>query len=232
MTASLDVLFADNHLLVVSKPAGVPTVPDASGDVSLLDMARAWIEREHDKPGRAFVGVVHRIDRPVSGVVCFARTSKAASRLTAAFKERRVDKTYLAVGAGSPRRARGVVEQWISKDRRTGAVRAAAHETERAQRAVTAYEVLARGTFHGRPVALLRFEPETGRPHQIRLAARSLGLPLLGDLRHGAGEPLPDRSVALHAWKLALDHPTKKERTEWKCPPPRSPWWRAFPLPE
>ncbi|HKX46328.1 MAG TPA: RNA pseudouridine synthase, partial [Planctomycetota bacterium] len=115
-TAVLEVLYADNHLLVVAKPAGVATVPDASGDASLLDVAKRWVEREKQKPGEAYLGVVQRLDRPVSGVVCFARTSKAADRLTAQLRERTAEKRYLAVARGWPAGEAGRVAHWLRKD--------------------------------------------------------------------------------------------------------------------
>ena len=181
---SLDVLYADNHLLVVAKPAGLPVVPDSSGDPSLVDLAKAWIAREHDKPGAVFLGVVHRLDRPVSGVVCLARTSKAAARLTAAFKARRVHKTYLGLGVGPwpvGLEQEGEVVQWLHKDKRQNRVhawsRAGAAPAE-AKQAVSRYRRLA----GDEQLQLLRLEPHTGRSHQLRLAARALGLPLAGVL--------------------------------------------------
>lgn len=234
----LDVVFVDNHLLVVAKPPGMPVVPDASADPSLFDRARRWIEVEYHKPGRAFLGVVHRLDRPVSGLVCFARTSKAAARLTAAFKGRAVSKTYLGLTEGVPRAesepdAEGwrTCVQWIAKDRRSGALRAQRRAFDGAKQAQTRWRVVRDVDIQGRAATLLELVPVTGRSHQLRLAAQSLGAPLLGDLRHGASAPLPDRSVALHAWRLALDHPTRGERCQWERPPPtHMQWWRrAFP---
>lgn len=224
----LDVLFLDNHLVVVNKPAGVPTVPDESQDVSLFDAVREHVERVFAKPGRAFIGVVHRLDRPVSGVVCFARTSKAAARLSADFKEHRAQKTYLAVADGVPRASAGEVVQWIAKDERTGRVTATRDERPGAKRAHTRWRVAATGVYEGRDVALLELEPTTGRSHQLRLAAQSLGTPLLGDLKHGARAALPDRSVALHAARLVVDHPTLRTLTVFEAPPPDAAWWRVF----
>jgi len=228
--AALDVLYVDNHLLVVDKPAGLPVVPDASEDASLLDRARAWVKREYDKPGNVFLGVVHRLDRPVSGVVCFARTSKGARRLTDAFRARRVDKVYWGVATRAPREAQGVLVQWLVKDRARNVVRAVEPARARAlgaKEARTTWRVLARAS--GR--VLLELAPETGRPHQLRVAAASLGCPLAGDLKYGADAPLDDRSVALHARRLALDHPTRDERLSFEAPPPAHAVWR-FDAPE
>lgn len=219
------VLHCDNHVLGVEKPAGVPTVPDASGDPSLLDAASAWVEREFDKPGRAFLGVVQRLDRPVSGALVFARTSKAADRLTAAFRDGRGAKHYLAVVAGRPDRPEGVLEQWLVKDRTRNTVRISSPTDELGKRAVTRFRVLAEGRRAGRPVCLVDLRPETGRSHQLRVACASLGAPILGDLRYGAPEALPDRSVALHAVALTVPHPTRDAPVEVSAPVPAGEWW-------
>lgn len=221
---SIEVLFTDNHLLAVAKPAGIPTVPDESADPSLLDLARAWVETTYDKPGRAFLGVVHRLDRPVSGVVVFARTSKAASRLSAAFAAREVRKTYLGVGLGDPGEDEGKLEQWLWKDRQRNRVHVREGPAGGARQAVTRWRVLARS--QGR--TLFELHPESGRPHQLRVAMATLGAPLAGDLRYGASEPMPDRSVALHAVTLGLAHPVRKEPVLLRAPQPTQGVW-AFP---
>lgn len=213
---SLAVLYADNHLLALAKPAGVPTVPDASGDPSLFDLARTYVEETYGKPGRAFLGIVHRLDRPVSGVVVFARTSKAASRLSAAFAGRSVEKTYLGVGIGSVAGAGGTLEQWLEKNEEQNRVRVRAGPAGGAKRAVTRWRVRAR---EGERV-LFELSPETGRPHQLRVACASLGAPLAGDLKYGATRALPDRSIALHAAALALAHPVGGEPLVFEAPLP------------
>ena len=207
LVTALDVLHADNHVLAVAKPAGEPTVADASGDPCLLERARAWVREEYAKPGDVFLGVVHRLDRPVSGVVVFARTSKSAGRLTAAFRERAARKRYLAVTEGRPREPEGRLEQWLQKDRAANRVREVSPHGADARSAVTRWRVLAPTA--GGAVVLL--EPETGRPHQLRVALASLGAPIAGDLKYGARAPLPDRSIALHAERLVVPHPTRPE---------------------
>ncbi len=202
------VLFADNHLLAVDKPAGMPVVPDASGDPSLLDRAKEWVRRDKQKPGAVFLGVVHRLDRPVSGVVLFARTSKAAGRLSEAFREHAVTKTYWGLGQGRARMELGVLEQWLEKDRERNVVRVV--EPGRGKRAVTRFAVRA---FEG-GVSWFEFEPVTGRSHQLRVAASSLDAPLLGDLKYGAREALSDKSIGLHARRLELEHPVRREPLE------------------
>jgi len=221
----LRVLFADNHLLAVAKPAGLPTVPDSSGDASLLEHAKAWVKREKEKPGAAYLGVVQRLDRPVSGVVVFARTSKAAARLTAAFRSRAVTKTYWGVSSAEPREGEGVLEQWLWKDHARNVVLALTSERAGAQLARTRWRVLARAGAGRAQRFLLELSPETGRAHQLRVAAASLGCPLLGDLKYGARAALPDKSIALHARELELPHPTRGERIRVGCEPPELAIW-------
>ena len=222
-------LYLDNHLLALHKPAGQPTVPDASGDLSLLDAAREWIGATFHKPGHVYLGVVQRLDRPVSGVVVFARTSKAASRLAAQFREGSTEKRYLAIGeAHGPHApvagARGVLRQWLRKDRARNVLAASPRPATGHLEAVTAWEVLARVDDE----LLLALKPETGRPHQLRVGAASLGVPLLGDLKYGASRPLPDRSVALHAVAIRIEHPTRHEPVEIRAALPETPWWQQW----
>ncbi len=231
MTGALEVLHCDNHVLAVCKPAGLPVVPDASGDESLLDRARAWVEREFEKPGRAFLGVVHRLDRPVSGVVVFGRTSKGAARLTDQFRRRAVRKVYWGlveghprgVAAGAPSAERESV-LWLAKDRARNVVRVHRRPVEGALEARTTWRVLAAGRSGSRDVAWLELVPHTGRSHQLRATAAELGCPLLGDVKYGASAPLPGRVVALHAARLELRHPTRDEHLELVCEAPVRPW--------
>ncbi|MBI5364311.1 MAG: RNA pseudouridine synthase [Planctomycetes bacterium] len=219
--SALDVVHCDNHLLVVRKPAGMAVVPDASGDASLLEQARAWIAREFAKPGAAFLGVVHRLDRPVSGLVVFARTSKAAARLSAQWREHAVEKIYWGVGAGAPRESAGELEEHLSKDEERNVVAGVPPETPGARAARTRWRVLERR--EGR--TLFEFQPLTGRPHQLRHCARRLGTPLLGDLKYGAERALPDASIALHAARLRVRHPTRSIQFTFAARPPEGPAW-------
>ncbi|MCK6447527.1 MAG: RluA family pseudouridine synthase [Planctomycetes bacterium] len=226
MTA-LQVLCSDNHLLAVAKPAGVPTVADESGDPSLQELAKDFVRREKSKPGNVYLGVVHRLDRPVSGVVLFARTSKAAERLSAAFRERRVEKRYVALASRRLAHRDGEVEQWLAKDERVNVVRAFASERAGTLRALTRFEVVREFEYAAAVRQLVRLEPLTGRPHQLRVALATLGAPILGDLKYGAESALEDQSIALHAAELVLPHPIGGEPVRIVCAPPARPWWRA-----
>lgn len=218
------VLYEDNHLLVLEKPACLPCVPDSSEDRSLLDWGKLWVREKYGKPGAVFLGVVHRLDRPVSGVVLFARTSKAAERLTAQFRERTVEKVYLGVVAGSRMEGSGCVDHWLSKDAQANRVHIVAEGDEGARRAVTEWRRLERRS----DLTLLELRPSTGRAHQLRVACKSLGAPLAGDLKYGAPAPLPDKSIALHAAHIAFDHPTRGERLEFSAPLPHAPIWEGW----
>lgn len=223
--ADLDVLYADNHLLAIAKPAGLPSVPDPSGDASLLDLAREWVRETYAKPGNVYLGVVHRLDRPVSGVVVFARTSKAAARLSTQFRSGDTEKIYWGICNGRPAASEGRVEHWLAKRADRNLVGAHAHQVTGGKLARTRWRVLAPALEE--TGSWIELVPETGRPHQLRVALASLGCPLLGDVKYGAPQKLPDRSIALHARRLRLEHPTKREPIEIECPPPDREWWRA-----
>jgi 23S rRNA pseudouridine1911/1915/1917 synthase len=221
MGAGLEVLLCDNHLLVVAKPAGLPSVPDASGDESLLERAKLWVKQRYRKPGAVFLGVVQRLDRPVSGVLVFARTSKAAARLSEALREQRAEKCYWAVAEGEPREPQGELVQWLWKDEPHNRVHVRGAGSAGAREARTRWRVLARAG--GRTLYELR--PASGRSHQLRVAAASLGTPLCGDLKYGARAALEDQSIALHARELAFEHPVTRERVHCSAPLPALPVW-------
>lgn len=221
MSSTLQILHVCNHVLCVVKPPGLPVVPDSSGDESLFDQAKAWVKSEFQKPGDVFLGVVHRLDRPVSGVVCFARTSKGAARLTESFRNKTAKKTYIARLA-HPLRAHepgtAAVEHWLLKDSARNVVRVVAEGTPGAKQARSEYRLL-----EGR--SRVELSPITGRSHQLRVAMASLGSPLLGDLKYGADRPLADKSIALHAKRLVLPHPTRDEWVDVTAPFPSNGVW-------
>ena len=231
------VIHEDNHLLAVYKPSGLLVQGDRTGDVCLLDLGKRWLKARYHKPGNVFLAMVHRLDRPVAGVVLLARTSKAAGRLSRQFRERTVEKRYLAVVSGRVAGVSGRMIDHIERRERVSLV--VPVPTEKSQEARLRYSVLARN--HEK--SLLQVALETGRRHQIRIQLAHLGHPILGDLRYGAGTPLPDRQIALLAHSLSVDHPTRNNRLlltspiplQWPWPYeewsdcPRAPWdWRVF----
>lgn len=218
----LQVLYEDNHLLGVVKPAGWLVQGDRTGDATLLDAAKMYLKHKYDKPGNVFVGLVHRLDRPVSGVVLFARTSKAASRLATEFRSRRVDKTYLAVVAGPVPEESGELVGHIERSHLKS--RMAGGESGRAKEARLQYRVIASQRRH----CLLEIHPTTGRHHQIRLQLSDWGHPVIGDLKYGAPKPLEDKSIALHAESLSIKHPTRDDTVELWAPPPTCHPWTEF----
>jgi len=203
----MNILYEDNHCIAVSKPHGLPTQEDESGDESLMDQVRDFIKERDQKPGNVFLGLVHRLDRPVGGVVLFAKTSKGASRLAEQFREHRIEKIYWAVVEGLPDEPEGTVIQYIKKDNQTNRVRASTSLIPGAKKAETFYKML-KGT--GRRT-LMELRPKTGRPHQLRLAMSTLGLPIVGDLKYGSTTELGP-AIALFAKSLTFEQPVTKEK--------------------
>jgi 23S rRNA pseudouridine1911/1915/1917 synthase len=224
---SLKVLYEDNHLLVVDKPAGLLVQGDGSSSDTLLDVGRDYLRDKYDKPGNVYLGLVHRLDRNVSGVVLLARTSKAASRLSVQFREKSVTKTYLAVVSPAPAEAEGRLRHWLAAvgDRR-GVTRAETAPFAGARESILDYQVLETAdTRPGPSRALVRVQPLTGRRHQIRAQLALAGSPLLGDVKYGATAGLADHRLALHAWALVVRHPVKRETMEFRVDPPGDwPW--------
>ncbi|MEM1097096.1 MAG: RNA pseudouridine synthase [Bacteroidota bacterium] len=214
-----EVLYEDNHLLVVNKPAGLVVQADQTGDQDLLALGKAYLKVKYDKPGAVFLALVHRLDRPASGVMVLARTSKAAARLTAQFKARTPQKRYVAIVEGTPPLS-GKALDYLRK--RYPNVEVVKPDVKGAKRAVLRWTT--RSTV-GR-LALVEVELETGRPHQIRVQLAHRGFPLLGDFRYGATQQLDGRNLALHCAAMTVEHPTRKERVTWAAPPPAT--WPAW----
>jgi 23S rRNA pseudouridine1911/1915/1917 synthase len=220
----LDVLYLDNHLLVVRKPAGLLVQGDETGDVDLLTLGKAYLKERFDKPGAVFLGLVHRLDRPVSGVVVLARTSKAAGRLSEQFRERAPDKRYLALVEGRLL-GEGTREDHLAKLGRT--VRIVKPSHSEARRAVLRWRALGtERTKKAGDVSLVEVELVTGRAHQIRVQLAAMGHPIIGDLRYGATREFDGRNLALHSYALTIGHPTKREPMTFRALPP--PTWRGY----
>jgi len=204
----LKVLYEDNHLIAVFKPAGVLTQADKSGDVSLMDLVKKYLKDKYKKEGNVFLGLLHRLDRPVSGIILFAKTSKGASRLSEQFRNRKVEKIYHALVIGKPNQESGILKNYILKDKKTNKVKISANKVEGAERAELFYEVVSSNDRY----SLLKIQLKTGKPHQIRGQLAFLGYPIVGDIKYGAPFALPDKSIALCATSLSFKLATKEER--------------------
>lgn len=205
------VLYEDNHLLVVVKPACVPVQADESGDPALLDLCKDYIKKKYNKPGNVFLGLVHRLDRPVSGVIVFARTSKAASRLSDQFRKHDTKKSYLALCEGSLKKQATLID-YLERRERNSFVSTKA----KGKQAELSYRVLK----SEKNVNMVEIDLKTGRHHQIRVQFSSRGNSLLGDFRYGSKIKFPNKSIALHSHKLTIFHPTSKEELTFTAEPP------------
>jgi 23S rRNA pseudouridine1911/1915/1917 synthase len=219
----IDVLHLDNHLLVVNKPAGLLVQGDDTGDEDLLTLGKAFLKQRFDKPGNVFLGLVHRLDRPVSGVVALARTSKAASRLAAQFRERQPGKHYLALVEGRLL-GEGMREDHLAKMGRT--VETVPEKHPRGKYAALRWRALGTDRVKTGDVSLVDVELITGRAHQIRAQLAAMGYPMLGDLRYGASRAFDGRNLALHSYALTIEHPTQREELTFTAPPPRT--WNGY----
>ncbi len=221
---AFQVIYEDNHLLIVNKRSGVLVQGDKTGDTSLLELLKTYIGEKYDKPGAVFLGTVHRIDRPVSGLVVFARTSKALERMNELFRKRDVQKTYWAIVQRRPKQSKGKLVHWLIKDERRNVTTAYDEEVPGSQRAELTYRVLGEiNKFY-----LLEVSPITGRPHQIRVQLASMGSPIRGDVKYGYAKPNEDASINLHARRLYFEHPVKKEPMIIKAGLPLDAFWEEF----
>jgi len=216
------VIFEDNHLLVLNKPAGWLVQADRTGDVTLTDWGKEYLKEKYNKPGAVFLHPVHRIDRPVSGAVIFARTDKALGRLTTLFREKKVQKFYFALTIKAPNPQEGKLKHFLLKDEARNVVQAYPKPYRDAKESITHYETM------GKQEAgyLLKITPLTGRPHQIRVQLSAIGCPILGDLKYGAPKALPDASIGLHCFQMELMHPVRQEPLVVEAPLPDGEWWR------
>ncbi len=215
------VLYEDNHLLVVNKPAGLPTMGTPEGKATLLTLAKEYVKQRYQKPGNVYLGVVSRLDAPVTGVVLLARTSKAAARLTEQFRSHTVEKSYWAVVEGSLDSPEGILVDWLAHDDRHRRMHIAGPTLQGAREARLSYRRLQ--TIKGN--TLIEVQLETGRKHQIRLQFFHHGHPIVGDRKYGSRSRFPT-GIALHARRLLVTHPTTGARLQFEAPLPAT--WQCF----
>ncbi len=219
-----DVLYEDNHLLIVNKPSGLLTQGDYTGDMTLGDYAKEYIKEKYDKPGDVFLGIPHRLDRPVSGLVILTRTSKALERMTQLFRTRKIQKTYWAITKRKPENKTGRLVHWLIKDEKKNIVTAYDYEVEGSQKAELSYRYMGYLNEHH----LIEIYPLTGRPHQIRVQLASMGCPIRGDVKYGYKHPNADGRIHLHARRVFFIHPIKQEKIVVLAPLPNVDFWQQF----
>ncbi|HEY4326967.1 MAG TPA: RluA family pseudouridine synthase [Mucilaginibacter sp.] len=219
-----DILYEDNHLIAVNKRAGDIVQVDETGDESLEDKVKKYIANKYNKPNGAFLGVVHRLDRPVSGVILFAKTSKALERINALFKSREMHKTYYAVVRNRPQPEEGNLVHWLVKNPQKNVTKAYDREVPGSLRSELNYKLV--GELNG--YYLIEVDPITGRPHQIRVQLATLNSPIVGDNKYGYPRGSLRKSISLHARKLQFIHPIKKEPVLIIAPVPKDGFWEKF----
>ena len=220
----MTVLYEDNHIIVVNKSASEIVQGDKTGDVPLSDMVKAYLKDKYQKPGNVFVGVTHRLDRPVSGLVVFAKTSKALSRLNEMFRVGQVQKTYWAIVKNEPKQSEAELVHWLVRNEKQNKSYAYEREVKDAKKAVLKYRMIGRSDNY----SLLEVELMTGRHHQIRCQLSKMGCPIKGDLKYGSPRSNPDGSISLHARRISFVHPVSKELIELEAPLPEDKLWHCF----
>ncbi|PIF01394.1 MAG: RNA pseudouridine synthase [Maribacter sp.] len=220
---NLQILHEDNHLIVINKRPGDIVQGDKTGDMPLSEVVKQYIKGRCSKPGNVYLGVPHRLDRPTSGIVVFARTSKALPRLNRIFAEKEVEKTYWAIVKNRPPKDLDTLTQWLRRNTKQNKSYANNKEVTDSKKAVLDYRLLKKLDNY----FLLEINLQTGRHHQIRAQLSAIGCPIKGDLKYGFGRSNKDGSIHLHARKLSFIHPVQKERLEIIAPVPNDPVWNA-----
>jgi 23S rRNA pseudouridine1911/1915/1917 synthase len=220
---NLQVLFEDNHLIIVNKRPGDIVQGDKTGDRPLSETVKAFLKKKHNKPGNVYLGVVHRLDRPTSGIVVFAKTSKALPRLNKMFAEKEAKKIYWAIVKNRPDEPEKKLTHWLKRNTKQNKSYAHINELLESKKAILSYRLIkSLDNYY-----LLEIDLETGRHHQIRAQLTAIGCPIKGDLKYGFNRSNDDASIHLHAYKLSFVHPVKKEPLEIMAPLPNDPVWNA-----
>lgn len=220
------ILYEDNHLLLVEKPVNIPVQADSSGDLDLLTLLKEDIKVRYQKPGNVYLGLVHRLDRPVGGAMVFAKTSKAASRLSDMIRRQTIERNYLTVVHGTPKQKKGELVHYLYKDKKKNKVFSVEPNHRESKKAILDYEVLASKD----GLSLLSVNLHTGRSHQIRVQLATMGHPLFGDQKYGQHVNKVGQQIALWAYTLRLEHPVKKEPIEVRSIPPHEHPWNLWTL--
>jgi 23S rRNA pseudouridine1911/1915/1917 synthase len=220
----MEVLYEDNHIIAVNKQVSDIVQGDITGDETLANQVKAYIKEKYNKPGAVFLGVVHRIDRPVSGAVLFARTGKALSRLNEMIKERKIRKTYWAIVKNQPPTDAGTLEHYLVRNSDQNKSIAHDQEVPNSQKAILSYKVIAAGNEY----YYLEIDLQTGRHHQIRAQLAKIGCPIKGDIKYGAERANADKGINLHARKIEFTHPVSKTPITIIAPPPKDVLWNYF----
>jgi 23S rRNA pseudouridine1911/1915/1917 synthase len=219
-----EVLFEDNHIIAINKKPGDIVQGDKTGDKPLSDFVKNYIKINAGKPGEVFLGTVHRIDRPVSGVVLFAKTSKALARLNEMFQKKEITKTYWAVVKNKPPQEQGQLQHFLIKDEARNKSKAHVNQVKNSLLSILDYKIIAASDKY----FLLEINPHTGRHHQIRAQLSAMGCPIKGDVKYGAERTNEDASIHLHARSIQFMHPVKKEIVTIVAVPPKDSLWNAF----
>lgn len=220
----MTVVYEDNHIIVVNKDSGEIVQGDKTGDTPLSDIVKAYIKEKHHKPGNVFLGVVHRLDRPVSGLVLFAKTSKALSRLNDMFRNNDVHKTYWAITKENPQHLKGRIDSWLVRNEKQNKSYSYNHEVPNSKHAILDYCVIGKSLNY----TLIEVRLITGRHHQIRCQLASIGCPIRGDLKYGAKRSNPDGSISLMSRHIEFVHPVSKEQIKLSAPLPPHSLWTEF----
>lgn len=223
MLSAQEILFEDNHLLVINKKPGLLSQGDVTGDTTAIDIVKRYIKEKYNKPGEVYIGLPHRLDRPVSGVLIFCKTSKSLSRMTQLFQDKKIEKQYVAITLNRPKEIQGKISNFLTKDPVKNIVQVSEHALKRggSQLSVTAYELAM--FLEGK--AVLNLNPLTGRPHQLRAHLSFIGCPIIGDKKYGSTRTLDDNSIALHCRKMSFAHPVTKAPLILKASYPRNTIW-------
>ena len=220
----MNVLYEDNHIIIINKRAGEIVQGDKTGDPSLCDTLKQYLKEKYNKPGNVFVGLPHRLDRPVSGIVIFAKTGKALERLNGMFRDGKVDKRYWAITKELPAEPEKELNHWIVRNEKMNKSFAHDKEVKNSKKATLRYKVIASSRMYN----LIEVELLTGRHHQIRCQLAAIGCPIKGDLKYGAKRSNPDGSISLHARSVEFIHPVSKETIRITAPVPQEALWQSF----